>query len=82
MARLYSTLRRSELQGRTGCTLTCTDTALQAIQEGFEGPQVYDSRAAVYEKQGRKKDALLESKKVIDLFPQAWQVSDSCIRRR
>ncbi|KAI0092985.1 hypothetical protein BDY19DRAFT_883070 [Irpex rosettiformis] len=45
----------------------------EAIREGLEGPQVYDSRAAVYEKQGRKKEALLDSKKVIDLYPKSWQ---------
>ena len=50
------------------------DVRLEAIREGFVGPQVYDSRAAVYEKQGRKKEALIESKKVIDLYPKSWQV--------
>jgi hypothetical protein len=47
----------------------------QAINLGVGGPQIYDSRAAVYEKQGMTKEALLEAKKVIDLYPHSWQVS-------
>jgi len=34
---------------------------------------VYDSRAAVYEKLGRPRDALRDAKKVIDLAPDRWQ---------
>jgi hypothetical protein len=47
----------------------------QAINLGVGGPQIYDSRAAVYEKQGMTKEALLEAKRVIDLYPNSWQVS-------
>ncbi|KZT75046.1 hypothetical protein DAEQUDRAFT_807310 [Daedalea quercina L-15889] len=34
---------------------------------------LYDSRAAVQEKLGKTKDALRDSKRVIDLAPQRWQ---------
>ena len=34
---------------------------------------IYDSRASAYEKLGRPKDALRDSKKVIDLVPDRWQ---------
>ena len=34
---------------------------------------IYDSRASVYEKLGRPKNALRDSKKVIDLMPDRWQ---------
>ena len=37
--------------------------------------QIYDSRAAVLEKLGRHVEALKDSKKVIDLAPQSWQVA-------
>ncbi|KZT02421.1 uncharacterized protein LAESUDRAFT_738717 [Laetiporus sulphureus 93-53] len=36
---------------------------------------LYDSRAAIYERQGKTKDALRDSKKVIDLAPQRWQIT-------
>ncbi|CAL1695074.1 unnamed protein product [Somion occarium] len=45
----------------------------QAVQQGCNDPNVYDSRAAVHEKLGNTKEALLDSKKVIDLSPQRWQ---------
>ena len=38
-------------------------------------PAMYDYRVAIYEKLGRTKDALLDSRKVIQLFPERWQVS-------
>lgn len=34
---------------------------------------IYDSRASAYEKLGRPKEALRDSKKVIDLVPDRWQ---------
>ncbi|OSX67276.1 hypothetical protein POSPLADRAFT_1042521 [Postia placenta MAD-698-R-SB12] len=45
----------------------------QAIVLGPNEFSIYDSRAAVFEKLGRVKDALRDSKKVIDLGPQRWQ---------
>ncbi|KAI0079633.1 hypothetical protein K474DRAFT_1617476 [Panus rudis PR-1116 ss-1] len=44
-----------------------------AIALGAKDPIVYESRAAVYEKLGRLKESLLDSKKAIDLNPQRWQ---------
>ena len=52
-----------------------TDSVVQAIDlSSTEDPIMYDSRAAVYEKLGQTKDALLDSKKVVHLFPERWQV--------
>ncbi|KAK7695316.1 hypothetical protein QCA50_002506 [Cerrena zonata] len=47
----------------------------EAIQEGSQDSNVnvYDSRAAVYEKLGKRKEALLDCKKVIELAPARWQ---------
>ena len=42
-----------------------------------EDSTILDSRAAVYEKLGRTKEALLDSKKTIELSPDKWQVSPS-----
>lgn len=51
-------------------------TMPQAIVLGPNEFSIYDSRAAVFEKLGRVKDALRDSKKVIDLGPQRWQVRE------
>ncbi|KII89340.1 hypothetical protein PLICRDRAFT_29633 [Plicaturopsis crispa FD-325 SS-3] len=45
----------------------------QAIELGANHYNVYDSRAAAYEKLGRPKEALLDAKKVIDLAPNKYQ---------
>ncbi|KAI0315800.1 hypothetical protein OF83DRAFT_1061466 [Amylostereum chailletii] len=45
----------------------------KAIGNGGDATYIiYDSRAAVYEKQGRMKEALQDSKKVIDIAPKQW----------
>ena len=46
----------------------------QAIQAGFEDPNVYDCRAAVYEKLGKRREALLDCRKEIELGSTRWQV--------
>ncbi|GBE77754.1 hypothetical protein SCP_0106360 [Sparassis crispa] len=60
------------------------DDALRCFTEAIEisGKEsaIYDSRAAVYEKLNRFKDALLDSKKVIDLAPNRWQGYARCSR--
>ncbi|KAH7888598.1 hypothetical protein F5I97DRAFT_722507 [Phlebopus sp. FC_14] len=45
----------------------------QAITLQSDNFTIYDSRAAVHEKLGNTKAALLDSKKVIDLAPDRWQ---------
>ncbi|KAJ3556438.1 hypothetical protein NM688_g2027 [Phlebia brevispora] len=45
----------------------------EAISLGGQDASVYDSRAAVYEKLGKKKEALLDSKQVIYLAPDLWK---------
>ncbi|KAF8895464.1 hypothetical protein BD779DRAFT_1668736 [Infundibulicybe gibba] len=46
----------------------------EAIQLGGDNQHiVYDSRAAVYERTGRHKEALRDAKKVIDIAPERWQ---------
>ncbi|CCM03118.1 uncharacterized protein FIBRA_05239 [Fibroporia radiculosa] len=45
----------------------------EAINSGEPESIVYDSRAAVNEKLGNIRDALRDSKRVIDLAPQRWQ---------
>ncbi|KAA1469888.1 hypothetical protein DENSPDRAFT_773822 [Dentipellis sp. KUC8613] len=52
--------------------------ALQAFSSAIDSTEsppytLFDSRAAVYEQVGRHKDALLDSKKVIDLASDRWQ---------
>ncbi|KAG1716635.1 hypothetical protein ID866_513 [Astraeus odoratus] len=45
----------------------------QAAELQKDNYKIYDSRAAVHEKLGNLKDALLDSKNVINLAPQQWQ---------
>lgn len=45
----------------------------QAIELQRDNFRIYDSRAAIHEKLGNLKAALLDSKKVIDLAPAQWQ---------
>jgi len=46
----------------------------QALQNGgSQQPIVYDSRAAIYEKLGRTKEALLDVKSAMRLAPNRWQ---------
>ncbi|TFY68392.1 hypothetical protein EVG20_g3565 [Dentipellis fragilis] len=52
--------------------------ALQSFSSAIDSSDsppytLFDSRAAVYEQAGRYKDALLDSKKVIDLAADRWQ---------
>lgn len=49
-------------------------SANQALSLEANEYTLYDSRAAVKEKQGKTKDALRDCKRVIDLAPQRWQV--------
>ncbi|KAG1829076.1 hypothetical protein EV424DRAFT_1317288 [Suillus variegatus] len=45
----------------------------EAISLGCDSFIVYDSRAAVHEKLGNNKAALLDAKKVVDTAPDRWQ---------
>ncbi|KAG2150467.1 hypothetical protein DEU56DRAFT_780159 [Suillus clintonianus] len=45
----------------------------EAISLGCDSFTVYDSRAAVHEKLGNNKAALLDAKKVVDTAPDRWQ---------
>ncbi|GJE85796.1 tetratricopeptide repeat protein [Phanerochaete sordida] len=45
----------------------------QTIELHASDSTVFDSRAAVYERLGRTKEALLDSKQVIKLSPEKWQ---------
>ncbi|KAG1737623.1 hypothetical protein EDB19DRAFT_2025597 [Suillus lakei] len=45
----------------------------EAISLGCDSFTVYDSRAAVHEKLGNNKVALLDAKKVVDTAPDRWQ---------
>ena len=51
------------------------DASTQAIQAGADVHNVYDSRAATYEKLGKLKDALKDSGQVIKIAPTLVQVS-------
>jgi F-box/TPR repeat protein Pof3 len=46
---------------------------MQAISLGCDSFIVYDSRAAVHEKLGNNKAALIDAKKVVDTAPDRWQ---------
>lgn len=52
-----------------------TNYRWQAIRGNSNEKNLFDSRAAVYEKLGLPWDALKDAKKVIDLAPKWWQVS-------
>ncbi|KAI0375212.1 hypothetical protein BV20DRAFT_960306 [Pilatotrama ljubarskyi] len=45
----------------------------EALKLGGDSATIYDSRAAVYQKLGKLKDALRDAKAVIDLHPDRWQ---------
>ncbi|KAH9898190.1 hypothetical protein C8Q73DRAFT_390204 [Cubamyces lactineus] len=45
----------------------------EALAMGGDGATIYDSRAAVYQKLGKLKDALNDAKAVIDLQPDHWK---------
>ncbi|KAJ2919143.1 hypothetical protein MD484_g1202, partial [Candolleomyces efflorescens] len=46
----------------------------QAVAQGAQGEYVvYDSRSAVLEKLGRRKEAIADAKKTIELAPEQWQ---------
>jgi len=46
---------------------------VKAISLGCDAVIVYDSRAAVHEKLGNNKAALIDAKKVVDIAPDRWQ---------
>lgn len=46
---------------------------MKAISLGSDAVIVYDSRAAVHEKLGNNKAALIDAKKVVDITPDRWQ---------
>ncbi|TCD65662.1 hypothetical protein EIP91_002335 [Steccherinum ochraceum] len=58
---------------RTGKTNEALQYFTDAIKLGVVDVAAYDSRAAVLEKLGRHKEALNDSKKVIDIDPSRWQ---------
>ncbi|RXW24425.1 hypothetical protein EST38_g1422 [Candolleomyces aberdarensis] len=46
----------------------------QALEQGGQGEYlVYDSRSAVLEKLGRRKEAITDARKTIELAPEQWQ---------
>ena len=63
----------SEVSRSDSCKIRTLIIA-QAISLGSNEASVYDSRAAVYEKLGKRKEALLDSKQVIYLAPDLWKV--------
>ena len=46
---------------------------MKALSLGCDAFIVYDSRAAVHEKLGNNKAALMDAKKVVDIAPDRWQ---------
>ncbi|KAI0652059.1 hypothetical protein C8Q79DRAFT_898157 [Trametes meyenii] len=58
---------------RAGKLEEAIDCFSQALKLGGDGPVIYDSRAAVYQKLGKLKDALRDTKTAIDLQPDRWQ---------
>ena len=48
---------------------------MKALDAGGDAFTIYDARAAVYQKMGKLKDALRDSKTTIDIQPHRWQVS-------
>ncbi|KAH8099367.1 hypothetical protein BXZ70DRAFT_908130 [Cristinia sonorae] len=58
---------------RAGKTEEALHHFTKAIKDGANDVAVYDSRAAVLEKLGRHRDALADSRKVIELNPDRWQ---------
>ena len=46
----------------------------QALEGGGDAFTIRDARAAVFQRMGRYKDALRDSKVAIDLQPDRWQV--------
>ncbi|KAI6032950.1 hypothetical protein F5J12DRAFT_797692 [Pisolithus orientalis] len=56
--------------GELSEALLCMNQAIELQGDNF---RIYDSRAAIHEKLGNLKAALLDSKKVIDLAPTQWQ---------
>jgi len=55
-------------------------SVLKSVTKGGAVSQLFDSRAAVYEKLGDLKAALEDARKVIDLAPQQWQGYARCAR--
>ncbi|KAI0361397.1 hypothetical protein OH77DRAFT_1468961 [Trametes cingulata] len=58
---------------RAGKYQDALDCFSQALDLGGDSATIYDSRAAVYQKLGKLKDALRDAKSVIDLHPERWQ---------
>ena len=61
----------------TGDSRPTNDAYAQAIQAGANVHNVYDSRAATYEKLGKFEDALKDSGRVIKIAPTLVHVSDT-----
>lgn len=53
---------------------------LQSVTKGGTASQLFDSRAAAYEKLGDLKAALEDARKVIELAPHQWQGYARCAR--
>ncbi|KAI0778393.1 hypothetical protein BD413DRAFT_601160 [Trametes elegans] len=58
---------------RAGKYTEALDFFSQTLALDGDSSVVYDSRAAVYEKLGKFKEALLDAKRTIDLRPDRWQ---------
>ncbi len=59
------------------CLYLPFDPVFQALRLGGDVATICDARAAVYQKQGKLKEALKDAKAVIDSQPGRWQVSVS-----
>lgn len=57
------------------CLSPPVNSIYQALRLGGDTATVCDARAAVYQKQGKLKEALKDAKAVIDSQPGRWQVS-------
>ncbi|KAH9942935.1 hypothetical protein B0H21DRAFT_884393 [Amylocystis lapponica] len=65
--------RQGILSFRANKLLDALDFFSQAIERGPHQFAIYDSRAAVYQRLAKPKDALRDAKHVIDLSPERWQ---------
>ncbi|KAI0328160.1 hypothetical protein GY45DRAFT_1255590 [Cubamyces sp. BRFM 1775] len=58
---------------RAGEYQDAIDCFSEALAKGGDGATIYDSRAAVYQKLGKLRDALSDAKAAIDLQPDHWK---------
>ncbi|KAI0344860.1 hypothetical protein BDW22DRAFT_1372282 [Trametopsis cervina] len=58
---------------KTGRYEVSLDQFNEAISLGLDEPTVYDSRALVFDKLGRTKEALFDARQAIHLNPSRWQ---------